>query len=123
MRNGRKRCAGVLAAFDLLDSEPQWRQQLWENVRYFIAGLKDLGFDTGKSQTPVVPLLIRDPEKTMLFNRMILDRGIYASPVVYPAVAPAESRIRLGVIATHTRENLDRSLEVFHDVGKQLQII
>jgi glycine C-acetyltransferase len=79
-------CAGVLAAFDLLDSEPQWRQQLWENVRYFIAGLKDLGFDTGKSQTPVVPLLIRDPEKTMLFNRMILDRGIYASPVVYPAV-------------------------------------
>ena len=116
-------CAGVLAAFDLLDSEPQWRDRLWDNVRYFVAGLKDLGFDTGRSQTPVVPLLIRDPEKTMLFNRMILDRGIYASPVVYPAVAPSESRIRLGVIATHTRENLDKTLDVFKDVGAQLHII
>ncbi len=116
-------CAGVLAAFDLLDSEPVWRERLWDNVRYFVAGLKDLGFDTGRSQTPVVPLLIRDPEKTMLFNRMILERGIYASPVVYPAVAPSESRIRLGVIATHTRENLDKTLDVFKDVGAQLHII
>ncbi len=116
-------CAGVLASFDLLESEPEWVERLRGNVKYFISGLKDLGFDTGPSKTPVVPLMIRDQEKTMLFNRMILDKGIYASPVVYPAVAPSESRIRLGVIATHTRDDLDRSFEVFKEVGKKLEII
>lgn len=115
--------AGVYRAFELLDEEPQWRQRLWDNISYFLNGLKDLGFDTGPSRTAVVPLLIRNVEKTMTFNKMIFDEGVYASPIVHPAVPPAESRIRLGVMATHTREDLDRSFEVFKKAGKKLGII
>ncbi len=115
--------AGVYRAFELLDEEPQWRQRLWDNIAYFLKGLKDLGFDTGPSRTAVVPLLIRNVEKTMTFNKMIFDEGVYASPIVHPAVPPAESRIRLGVMATHTREDLDRSFEVFKKAGKKLGII
>jgi 8-amino-7-oxononanoate synthase len=116
-------CATALAAFRLLDEEPQWHRQLWENVRYLLDSLASLGFDTGRSKTPVIPLMIRDPEKAMLFNKSILERGVYASPVVYPAVAPAESRIRLGVMATHTREDLDIALGVFQKSGKELGLI
>ncbi len=115
--------AGVYRAFELLDEEPQWRQRLWDNISYFLNGLKDLGFDTGPSRTAVVPLLIRNVEKTMTFNKMIFDEGVYASPIVHPAVPPAESRIRLGVMATQTREDLDRSFEVFKKAGKKLGII
>ncbi|HPV42144.1 MAG TPA: aminotransferase class I/II-fold pyridoxal phosphate-dependent enzyme [Spirochaetota bacterium] len=115
--------AGVYRSFELLDEEPQWRERLWDNIAYFLKGLKDLGFDTGPSRTAVVPLLIRDVEKTMTFNKMIFDEGVYASPIVHPAVPPAESRIRLGVMATHTREDLDRSFEIFKKVGKKLGII
>ena len=116
-------CAGVLKSFDLLEEEPQWREQLWNNVNYFLKELHTIGFNTGTSQTPVIPLMIRDVEKTMLFNKKILDMGVYASPVVYPAVAPSESRIRLGVIATHTRDDLDMSLEVFEKAGRELGIL
>jgi len=116
-------CAGILRAFELLDEEPQWREKLWENVKFFQDGLRAIGFDTGTSETPVIPLIIRDPEKTMRFNRIILERGIYASPIVYPAVAPAESRIRLGVMATHTRDDLEKSLEIFESAARELEII
>jgi 8-amino-7-oxononanoate synthase len=115
--------AGVYRAFDLLDEEPEWRTRLWDNINYFLAGLKERGFDTGPSRTAVVPLLIRDVEKTMTFNKMIFEEGVYASPIVHPAVAPAESRIRLGVMATHTKEDLDFSMDVFVKVGKKLGIV
>lgn len=115
--------AGICRSFELLDEEPEWRERLWNNINYFIKGLKELGFDTGPSRTAVVPLLIRDLEKTMMFNKMIFDEGVFASPIVHPAVPPAESRIRLGVMATHTTEDLDRSFEVFKKVGKKLGII
>jgi len=115
--------AGVLASFDILDQEPQWRERLWDNVNYFLKGLHDLGFDTGPSKTAVVPLIIRDVEKTMTFNKMVFEEGVFASPIVHPAVPPAESRIRLGVMATHTREDLDESMRVFERVGKKLGII
>jgi len=116
-------CAGVLKAFELLEEEPQWREMLWNNIKYFTANLKSLGFDISFSKTAVVPILIRDVQKTMLFNKMIFDQGVYASPVVHPAVPPAESRIRLGVMALHTMEDLDKSLEVFEKVGRELEII
>jgi glycine C-acetyltransferase len=115
--------AGVYKAFELLEEEPQWHERLWDNIKFFLKGLHELGFDTGQSKTAVVPLIIRDTEKTMLFNKMIFDEGIFASPIVHPAVPPTESRIRLGVMATHTREDLARALEVFGKVGKKLGIV
>ncbi len=115
--------AGVYRSFELLDEEPRWRDMLWDNIRYFQAGLKNLGFDIGHSRTAVVPIIIRDVEKTMTFNKMIFEEGVYASPIVHPAVPPSESRIRLGLMATHTREDLDRSFDVFGRVGRKLGII
>ncbi|MBN2080066.1 MAG: aminotransferase class I/II-fold pyridoxal phosphate-dependent enzyme [Spirochaetes bacterium] len=115
--------AGVYRSFELLDEEPRWRDMLWDNIHYFQAGLKNLGFDIGQSRTAVVPLIIRDVEKTMMFNKMIFDEGVYASPIVHPAVPPSESRIRLGLMATHTREDLDKSFDVFGRVGRKLGII
>ncbi len=115
--------AAVSKAFDLLDEEPQWVEKIRENIPYFIDGCKALGFDIGPTETAVVPLMIKDNDKTQQFNKRIFEEGVYASPVVYPAVAPAESRIRLGVMATHTREDLDRTLEIFKKVGKEIGLI
>ncbi len=115
--------AGVYKSFDLLNEEPQWKDKLWKNVKFFQEGLKSIGFDIGPSRTPVVPLMIRDMEKTLRFNKMILDNGVFASPIIAPGVPPAESRIRLGVIATHTQDDLEKSIEVFKKAGKELGII
>ena len=115
--------AGVLKAFELLDEEPEWVDKLWNNVETFAKGLIDLGFDIGTSETPVVPLMIRDNEKTQTFNKKIFEKGIYGSPVIYPAVAPQESRIRLGVMATHTKEDIEKAMDVFKAVGKEVGVI
>ena len=80
-----------------------------------------MGLDTGASVTPVIPVILRDPVRTMRLNRFLLDQGIYASPVVHPGVAPTESRIRLGVMATHTPGDLERCLEVFGSGLKRIR--
>jgi len=115
--------AAILTAFDLLKEEPQWVERLQRNAHHMRQGLKDLGFDIGDSQTPVVPIIIPDMEKTFLFGMKIFERGILAQPVSYPAVSVARSRIRLGVIALHTPNQIDKSLEIFKDVGKELGVI
>lgn len=116
-------CGATLKAFELLEEEPQWRERLWDNTRYMLNGLKTLGFDTGCAETPVIPIMIRDMDKTLQFNRASFESGVYASPVLYPAVAPNKTRMRLGVMATHTREDLDTTLDVFAKVGKQVGLI
>jgi glycine C-acetyltransferase len=115
--------AGVLAAFDLLAEDPGLRERLWENVRYLTDGLRGLGFDLGLSATPVIPVMVRDQERTMAMNRRLLDEGVYASPVIHPGVPPRLSRVRLGVMATHTRAHLDRALDVFGRVGREVGLI
>lgn len=116
-------CATVLKAFEILEVEPQWRERLWDNTRYMLNGLSALGFDTGAAETPVIPIMIRDTDKALRFNRSIFESGVYASPVVYPAVAPHKSRIRLGIMATHTRDDLDMALDAFARAGRQVGLI
>lgn len=115
--------AAVTASFDLLEKEPHWRQQLWDNVHFVLDGLHNLGYDTGDSQTPVIPVMIRDTEKVLRMNRALLDEGVYASAVVHPGVPLRRERIRLGVMASHTREQLTRALEAFEKVGRRFDII
>ncbi len=115
--------AAVDASFDLLQDEPQWLDRLWDNARYMLQGLKDLGFDTGHSSTPVIPVMIRDTQKTLVMNRMLLDQGVFASPVVHPGVPLRKERLRLGIMATHTRKHLDKALEIFQFIGKKLEVI
>jgi len=115
--------AAVTTSFDLLESEPEWHNRLWENVRFMLDSLHELGYDTGKSETPVIPVMIRDTEKVLRMNKELLARGVYASPVVHPGVPLKMERLRLGVMATHTREQLERALEAFAEVGRQFEVV
>ena len=115
--------AAVSVSFDLLTEEPQWLDRLWKNVRLLLDGLKSLGFDTGVSSTPVIPVLLRDTPLVLKFNRLLLDRGVYASPVIHPGVPLRKERIRIGVMATHTPEHIARALEAFRDVGRELGVL
>jgi 8-amino-7-oxononanoate synthase len=115
--------AAVLASFELLHSEPQWLERLWENVRYMLAELKKLGFDTGTSCTPCIPIFVRDTEKVLRLCRVLLDRGLYCSPVIHPGVPLKQERIRMGLMASHTREHLDRALEILRTTGREFELI
>ena len=115
--------AAVLAAVDVLETEPQWVKQLWENGRYMLEGFKKLGFNTGTSVTPIVPILIGDDFRTIGLWMGLFEAGVYTNPVLAPAVPPGGQRLRTSYMATHTREHLDRILHGFEVVGKRTGII
>jgi len=115
--------ATVLACLDVLESEPQWIERLWENTRYMHAGFKRLGFNTGNSQTPIIPIIIGDDFRTVGLWMGLWEEGVYTNPVVEPAVSPGGQRLRTSYMATHTREQLDKVLHAFEVVGKRTGII
>ncbi|MEI6889799.1 MAG: serine palmitoyltransferase [Bacteroidales bacterium] len=115
--------ATVIAALEILKSEPERMKNLWELTRYALENFKRLGFDTGLSQTPIIPLYIRDNIKTLTLTKMLLDEGIFVNPVVSPAVSKDDTLIRFSLMATHTKEQIDTALEKFERVGKKLRII
>ena len=116
-------CAAVIESFKLLKEEPHWLERLWRNVRMLRDGLKHLGFDLADSETPVIPIMIRDTEKTLLLNKRIFDLGVFASPVIHPGVPPRKERIRLGAMATHTEDHIGRALDIFEQAGRELGVI
>ena len=115
--------ASVLAALDILIKEPERREKLWRNVKKMRDGYQQLGFNIGVSQTPIIPLLIGDDEKTFNFWRTLYEAGIFSNPVISPAVPPGHSLIRTSYMATHTDEELDKVLDICGKVGKKLGII
>jgi 8-amino-7-oxononanoate synthase len=115
--------AGVLAALHVLQREPERRERLWANTRHLQEGLRSLGFEIGPTETPIVPFLIGDFNKTLVFWRKLFDAGIFTNPVVPPAVQPSQSRLRTSVMATHTTEQMDFALETFGRLGKELGVI
>jgi glycine C-acetyltransferase len=114
--------AGILKAIDLLDEEPQWQNRLWENINYFKSGLVSLGMDIGTTESAIIPVKIGDAAKTAEAARLLLKAGIYTNPIIYPAVSKKNARIRMSVMATHTREQLDKALDAFEDVDGQIHI-
>ncbi len=116
-------CAAVLACIDILEQEPERRLQLWENAARMRTGFQALGFETGGSVTPIVPVVIGDDLKTFEFWKRLFDGGVFTNPVVAPAVPERESRIRTSYSATHTSDQLDFVLDVFARVGKSMGII
>jgi 8-amino-7-oxononanoate synthase len=104
--------ASVIAAVDLIQQEPERLQQLWDNTHYAKKALNDVGFDTGHSVTPIIPILIRDDFKTFQLTKMALDNGVFVNPVVSPAVPSTSSLIRYSLMATHTKDQIDRSIDV-----------
>ena len=115
--------ASCIAAFDLLESEPERIERLWDNTRYFKGQLKSAGFDTGGSETPITPIMVGEAKRAHEFSRALFENGMLATGIGYPTVAEGKARIRTIVTATHTREMLDRALEIVSRVGKQMGIV
>ncbi|MDA1191640.1 MAG: aminotransferase class I/II-fold pyridoxal phosphate-dependent enzyme [Candidatus Poribacteria bacterium] len=115
--------ATVIAALDVIESEPERREQLWKNARMMHDGLRGLGFNIGDTETPIVPVIIGDDMKTFIFWKSLLDAGIFANSAVSPAVPANSARIRTSYTAAHTEEQLSFVLETFERIGKQLGVI
>ena len=115
--------AGIIRGIELLDEEPHWKDQLWENINHFKNGLDSLGFDTGPTQSAIIPIKIGDASVTAQMAAILMKAGIYTNPIIYPAVSKKNARIRTSVMATHTKEQLDQALNAFEDAGKKLGII
>ena len=115
--------ATVTACLDIIEEEPERRERLWEITRKMLEGFKSLGFDTGASETPIIPIFIGNMEKAFMMRKMLFDAGIFVNPVVPPAVPPDQTLIRTSFMATHTDSQLDFALETFGKVGKKLGII
>ena len=112
--------ATVLACLDVMEREPERRDRLGENADYLRSGLKSLGFDTVSSETPIIPVVTGNMERTFVFWRALFDAGVFTNPVLPPAVPETSCRLRTSVMATHTREQLDRVLEAFTRVRAEL---
>lgn len=115
--------AAVLASLTIMETEPEHVRRLWENANYMRAGLHRLGYDTGPSETPIIPLIIRDEYRTVLAWHALIEAGVYTNPVVPPGVPPNLSLLRTSYMATHTTEHLDRALHGLEIVGHNLDLI
>ena len=115
--------ATVLAAVDIMESEPQHRERLWRNVRKMQSAYRDLGFNIGRTESPVVPIIIGDFEKTLIFWRELFEAGVFVNPIISPAVPPDMCLLRTSYMATHTDEELDRVLEIMGRIGKKLGVL
>jgi 8-amino-7-oxononanoate synthase len=115
--------AGVLAALEVLQSEPERRDQLWANARRLQDGFRSLGFDIGPTVTPIVPVLIGPLETTFVMWRKLFDAGVFTNPVVPPAVPLSQCRLRTSVMATHTFDQIDFALDAFARIGRELGVI
>jgi 8-amino-7-oxononanoate synthase len=115
--------ASVSAALDIIEEEPELRANLWKNTQKMVRGYKSLGFDTGASETPVIPIIIGDRIKVFEMCKLLFEHGIFVNPVISPAVPPGRELLRTSYMATHTEEQLDRVLGAFEKAGKQLGLI
>jgi glycine C-acetyltransferase len=115
--------AACIAAIDVLMEEPQIIDRLWENTRFFKAGLKALGFNTGLSESPITPVIAGDGALAMKLSDRLFEEGVFAQGIAFPTVARDKARVRTIVTAAHTREELQCALDVFARVGRELAII
>ena len=114
--------ASVLTAVDIMQNEPDRIQNLWDVTNYAISGFKALGFDTGKTESPIIPLFIRDDYKALKMTNLLLEEGIFVNPVVSPAVPKEDCLIRFSLMATHTFKQVDVALEKIAAVAKKLEV-
>lgn len=115
--------AACLTGIDILENEPDLTERLWSNARYWQAGLQNLGFDTGVTQTPITPVMLGDEALTQEAQRLLLAEGILALAIVFPTVARGRARLRTMPTAAHTQADFDEALAAFERVGKKLGLI
>ncbi len=115
--------ASVIAALDIIEREPERRERLWENTDFMKKEFNRLGFDTGNSQSPVIPLVVGENERAFTMTGRLQAEGVFVNPVVSPAVPPGRAMIRTSFMATHTREQLEQALEAIARVGREVGVI
>jgi glycine C-acetyltransferase len=115
--------AACLAAVNLLEESTELVDKLWDNAKYFKAEMKKLGFDTGQSQTPITPIMLGDAKLAQQFSHDLYESGVFGMAIGYPTVPQGKARIRVMISAAHSRDDLDKGLEAFAKVGKQLGVI
>ncbi|MBZ5543813.1 MAG: glycine C-acetyltransferase [Acidobacteriia bacterium] len=115
--------ATCIAAFEVLEEEPQLIEKLWANTRFFKAGLKKLGFNTGMSETPITPVIVGDAALAHEFSRQLFAEGVFAQSLGFPTVPHGKARIRTIVTATHTEAEMSQALQILEKVAKKLGII
>jgi glycine C-acetyltransferase len=115
--------AACLKSIEIMEQEPQLIEKLWENTRYFKAKLEALGFDTGKSDTPITPVIAGDEVKAMKLSDRLMEEGVFAQGIAFPTVQRGKARVRTIVSAAHTKEDLDFALAAFEKVGRELGLI
>lgn len=115
--------AAAMAALEIVENEPERRQRLWDNTHKMTQGFRELGFDIGNTQTPIIPVMVGDEKKVLAMWRGLFDGGVFASPVWPPAVPPGMALIRTSYMATHSNAQLDHILETFATVGRGLGLI
>lgn len=113
----------LIAAIDVIENEPENRERLWNNIRYFRKNLLELGFDLGNSETAIFPIIVGDDYKVKEMCRRLHELDIYVNPVAYPAVPRKLSRIRMSLMSAHTKEHLDKALDALEEVGREFGVI
>ena len=115
--------AACIAAIDVLEHEPERIERLWDNTRFFKAGLHELGFDTGASETPITPVIAGEASRAQQLSAGLFEAGVFATSVVYPTVALDKARVRTIVTSEHSRDDLQYCLDAFGKVGRELRLI
>ena len=115
--------ASCIAAIDVLETEPEIIDKMWENTRYFKGALKELGFDIGESITPITPIIAGSGAAAFKLSDRLFEEGVFAQGIGYPTVPEARSRVRTIMTAAHTKENMDAAIDAFEKVGKELGLI
>ncbi len=115
--------AACIAAVDILEKSSELVDRLWENARYFKAAMKDMGFDTGVSATPITPVMLGEAATAQQFSRELFEESVFAMPLGFPTVPKGKARIRVMISAAHTRQDLDQGLAAFQKVGRKLGLV
>lgn len=115
--------AATMEAIRMIQDEPHHLRQLWDNTRYFKRAMSDLGFDIGRSQTPITPVMAGESKTAMELSNQLFLEGLFAKPIVFPLVARDKARVRINLTAQHTREDLNEAISIFERVGKRMKLI
>ena len=115
--------ASVLAALHIMRTEPERNAALWDNTNYAMKSFKDLGFEIGHTKSPIIPLFVRNAEKTFVLTHMLFEEGVFVTPVIPPAVPSEDTLIRFALMATHTHQQIDYAVEKIYNCFKKLEIM
>ena len=113
----------IIRAIDLMQDQPELVQKVWDNANYFKAELKKIGYDIGQSQTPITPVILGDEKLAQEFSNKLMEKGVYAKPIVYPTVPLGTGRVRNMPNAGHSKDMIDQAIKIYQEVGRELNII